>query len=50
MTMPAVGPQVSAGLMDDPRTMLPNVNALLGDVLAPYAAAPAAPATPAAEE
>jgi len=30
---------VSAGLMDDPRTMLPNVNALLLDVLAPHAAA-----------
>ena len=25
--------------MDDPRTMLPNVNALLLDVLAPHAAA-----------
>jgi len=37
---------VSAGLMDDPRTMLPNVNALLTEVLSPYAVAPAtAPAS-----
>ena len=28
---------VEAGLMDDPRTMLPNLNELLSDVLAPYA-------------
>ena len=34
---------VSAGLMDDPRVMLPNVNALMADVLRPYAP-PEAPA------
>ena len=27
---------ISAGLMDDPRTMLPNMNALLVDALAPH--------------
>ena len=30
---------VSAGLMDDPRAMLPNVNALMAAVLAPHAPA-----------
>jgi len=38
---------ISAGLLDDPRTMLPNVNALLTDVLQPFA--PASSATAAAE-
>ena len=30
---------VSAGLLDDPRVMLPNVNALMAAVLAPHAPA-----------
>ena len=33
---------VAAGLMDDPRTMLPNVNALLAELLTPYAPSAAA--------
>lgn len=42
---------VAAGLMDDPRTMLPNVNALLMEVLGPYATtAPTASEAPAAED
>jgi HSP90 family molecular chaperone len=30
---------IAAGLLDDPRTMLPNVNALLLDLVRPYATA-----------
>jgi len=47
---------VSAGLMDDPRTMLPNVNAILADVLAPHTStsppsgSTAPPSEPKAEE
>ena len=36
---------VAAGLLDDPRSMIPNVNDLMVQVLAPYATA-----APAAEE
>ena len=41
---------VEAGLMDDPRTMLPNLNELLADVLAPYATGDAQPQAAADKE
>ena len=37
---------VAAGLMDDPRTMLPNLNELMAQVLAPHAKGAAATAEP----
>ena len=41
---------ITAGLLDDPRVMLPNVNAILTDVLRPHAPPAAAAFAPPKEE